>query len=67
MIDLINFAEFFQKLRIAVIEADDLPELGAVPPFVFYDFAPDFNLPKQQRCGANKIQIFFPGSDHILA
>jgi len=67
LIHPIDFAEFIEKLWIAIIQTDDLAKLGAVPPFVFYDFAPDFNLPKQQRCGANKIQIFFPGSDHILA
>ncbi len=37
----------------------------AVAPFVLHDFAPNFDFPKQQRRGANKIQIFFPGSDHI--
>jgi hypothetical protein len=65
LIHPIDFAEFIQKLWIAIIQTDDLAKLGAVPPFVFYDFAPNFDAPKQQRRGANKIEIFFPRSNHI--
>ncbi len=65
LIHPIDFAEFIQKLWIAIVQTDDLAKPGAVPPFVFYDFAPNFDFPKQQRRGANKIQIFFPRSDRI--
>ncbi len=65
LIDPIDLAELLQKLWIAIVQTDDLAELGAVAPFVLHDFAPNFDFPKQQRRGANKIQIFFPGSDHI--
>src|SRR6266487_771604 len=44
----IDFAEFIQKLWIAIVQTDDLAKLGAVAPFVLYDFAPNFDPPKQQ-------------------
>jgi hypothetical protein len=46
LVDPIDFAEFLQKLRIAVVQTHDLAELRAVPPFVLYDLAPDFDLPE---------------------
>ena len=41
LIDPIDLAELLQKLWIAIVQTDDLAELGAVAPFVLHDFAPD--------------------------
>jgi hypothetical protein len=55
LIHPIDFAEFVQKLWIAVIEANDFCELRAVSPFVFYDLAPNLDFAEQQSRGANEI------------
>jgi len=46
LIGSIDLTELLQKLWIAAIEADDLCKLGAVAPFMFYYFTPNFHLTK---------------------
>jgi hypothetical protein len=46
LIDSVDSAKPLQEHRVAVIEASDFAKLRAVPQFVLYDFAPDFNLPE---------------------
>jgi len=47
LIDPIDFSEFLQQLRVAVVQTHDPAELRAVAPFVLDDLAPEFDLPKQ--------------------
>ncbi len=44
LIDPVDFSELLQKLRIAIVQARDFAELGAVTRFVLHDLAPDFDL-----------------------
>src|SRR5712691_9887325 len=44
LIDLVDFPELIQKLRIARVEACNFSELGTVTRFVLHDLAPDFDL-----------------------
>src|SRR5437899_36150 len=44
LIHPIDFAEFIQKLWIAIVQTDDLAKLGAVPPFVRSAFAPSLRF-----------------------
>jgi hypothetical protein len=48
LIHPIDLSELIQKLWIAIVQTDNFSELGAVTPFVLHDFAPNFDLPKQQ-------------------
>ena len=61
----IDLTELLQKLWIPVIEADDLCKLGAVAPFMFYYFTPNFDLTKKERRPANRIPIILRRSDDI--
>ncbi len=43
MIDPIDFPKLVQKLRIAMVKAQDFAKLRPVACFVLYDLAPDFH------------------------
>jgi len=46
LVDSVHSAAPLQGDRVAVIEASDFAKLSALPQFVLYEFAPDFNLPE---------------------
>jgi hypothetical protein len=67
LIDTIDLAEFLQKLRVTIIEANDFPELGAVAPFALYHFAQIFTLPNTVTpCRQNTNIVPWTGSHHDM-
>ena len=60
----IDFPEFLQKLWIAVVEAHDLAELGAITRFVLDNLAPNLDLSKQQY-SARVVAILFLSLDSV--
>ena len=58
--DAVNQPKLLQQFRIAVVEADDSGELGAIAPFVLDHFSPEPHLAKQQGPAVDSMSVIFP-------